>query len=264
MKVETSTALVLSGGAALGAAHVGVLKNLESRGFFFDFYAGVSAGALICALSAVGKNASEIQAILDEINFFSLAFDFKKSRFAFLRGDKVKTLIDREMGEKRIEELPVKLLIGATDFATGERIILRKGKISDALRASISVPVLFEPYYHPEEKRWLADGGLTQNFPLDLAIAEYRGKSIVAVDVTASVLKPLDFAAESPLGKTKSLAAIAQRAIHILLCNQQRDIPPDPRVHKIVPDLSAYTVMDIFKLKDIVEAGEKAAQSLEW
>ncbi len=262
MTQKNNSALVLSGGAALGAAHIGVLKVMESRNYSFNFFAGVSAGALICALSACGKRSGEIQEILEEVNFFSLAFDFIKSPYALLRGDKVKTLLERILGNKYIQELPVPLLIGATDFSTGQRVILRRGRLSDALRASISVPVVFEPFFHPEEKRWLVDGGLTQNFPLDLAVEEYKGQVIIGVDVTASVLKPIDFTHNNSTSKTKNITAIGQRAVHILLSAQQRSLPEDPRVRKIIPDLTGFTVMDVFKLGDIIAAGERAAENI--
>ena len=258
MNQKKQAALVLSGGGALGAAHIGALRALENLDFDFDFYAGVSAGALICALAACGRRSAEIQRILEEVNFFSLVFDFTRMPYALLRGNKVKERLASVFEDRTFADLNRPLFIGCTDFSTGERVILNRGSITEAVRASLSVPVLFEPFYHAQEERWLVDGGLTQNFPLDIAIQHYPGTAILGIDVTASVLQPLDFSQRKSRNKARHLTMAAQRAIHILLLNQQQSLPPDPRVSRIVPDLRGYTALDVFRLAEIIEAGEKA------
>ncbi len=86
---KRKTALVLSGGGALGAAHIGVVKILEKQGYEFDFYSGVSAGSIIISLLAVGYSADEIWEIVEKTNIFSTMFDISKSRFGLIQGDKI-------------------------------------------------------------------------------------------------------------------------------------------------------------------------------
>ena len=81
MNQKRKTALVLSGGGALGVAHIGVIKILEKQGYEFDFYSGVSAGSIIISLLAIGYNSAEIWEIVERTNFFSAMFDISKSRF---------------------------------------------------------------------------------------------------------------------------------------------------------------------------------------
>jgi NTE family protein len=252
-------ALVLSGGGALGAAHIGVLKVLEERGYTFDYLAAVSAGSIIAALAACGKSSGEIKQILDQVSFFSLAFDFRKAQFALLRGDKVKSLVDSALGEITFADVPVRLLIGATDFSTGERVALSSGRIADAVRASISVPVVFEPFFHPGERRWLVDGGLSQNLPLDWALRDYLGDTIFAVDVATSFATDTGFGSTQRKGRAKNMLDTAQRTLHIVLLNQQAHIPHDPRVTAIRPHLEEYSAVDVFKLDEIRLRGEEAA-----
>lgn len=257
------SALVLSGGGALGAAHVGAISVLEQRGYKFDYFAGVSAGAIVTALLACGKTSAEVKRILDELSFFSLAFDFNKTQFALLRGDKVKKLIDKILGDIKFSDLPVQLVIGATDFSNGQRVIVREGRIADAVRASISVPVLFEPYYHPLLKRWLVDGGLTQNFPLDLAVKEYLGSKIFAIDVATSFPVDFDFSKRNHRSRTKTLLETFQRTLHIMLLNQQAAFVDDARVLRIIPNLHEFAATDVFRLAEIYERGKIAAEKMD-
>jgi NTE family protein len=255
-------ALVLSGGGALGASHIGVLKVLEERGYGFDFIAGVSAGSIIGALVSCGKTATETKQLLDEVSFFSLAFDFRKTFYALLRGDKVKEFLDRVFEGRTFADLGCKLLIGATDFSTGERVIITKGKIADAVRASISVPMIFEPFFHPDEKRWLVDGGLSQNFPLDLAVTYYQGSRIFAVDAATSFVRDMAFDQRRRKGRAKNLLQTAQRTIHIILLNQQSQFAQDQRVTEVRPHLEEYSAVDVFRLDQIVQRGEEAAREI--
>jgi len=86
-------------------------------------------------------------------------FDISKSRFGLIQGDKIIKLFGKYLGNQKIEDLEVPLAVGATDFSNGQRVIIVKGSLVDAIRASISVPVLFAPYFHPVEEKWLVDGG---------------------------------------------------------------------------------------------------------
>ena len=132
---KRKTALVLSGGDALGAAHIGVVEILEKQGYEFDFYSGVSAGSIIISLLAVGYSADEIWEIVEKTNIFSTMFDLSKSRFGLIQGDKITKLCEKHLGDQKIEDLEVPLAIGATDFSNGPKVTIVKGHLVDAIRA---------------------------------------------------------------------------------------------------------------------------------
>lgn len=255
---KQQSALVLSGGGALGLAHIGVLKNLEKK-YDFDFLAGVSAGSIVAAGVACGMNAKQIEHAIDQTNIFNLAFDFSWKNSGLISGDAILDSLDKIYGERTFADLRVPLFIGATDFSTGERIIITEGKIADAVRASLAIPVVFEPYFHASSNRYLVDGGLSQNFPLDLAIDQYKGDKIIGINVAN--LKPLadDFNTEKFFGRNKDLVRNLQRTFRIFFQNQQTHFPADDRVDLIEPDLTEFSsaTLSRSKFKQIMEVGEK-------
>lgn len=122
------------------------------------------------------------------------------------------------------------------------------GKIADAVCASLSVPVLFEPYFHQETKRYLVDGGLTQNFPLDLAIEKYPDEKILGVNVANVKGLPTDFHTNKFFGRNKDLISNLQRTFKIFFQSQQ-PFTPDNRVEIIEPDLSQFSSATLSRKK---------------
>lgn len=262
MQRAKKVALVCSGGGSRGLAHLGVVDVLLKNNYYFDFYAGVSAGAIVTAALACGIEVKEVVYFLKTRGVLGYLFDFSKNNFGLLRGEKCYEVFKDFFGEKRIEDLKRPLYIGATDFSTGERIVLNKGLVVDAVIASISVPVLFEPFYHKEEGRWLVDGGLSQNFPLDIAIEKYEGETIFGVNVVDLKDKPEGFNNEKFLQKTKHLFEALQRTIQIFFTNQQTNFPKDDRVINIKPDLRGFSSWQIYKFEEMLEIGRKEAEKV--
>ncbi len=260
---KQKSALVLSGGGALGLAHIGVLKNLE-KSYEFDFLAGVSAGAIVAAGIACGLNAKQIEHAIDQTNIFSLAFDFSWKNTGIITGDSILDSLDKIYGSRTFEDLNVPLYIGATDFSTGERITLSKGNIAAAVRASLAVPVLFEPYFHQESERFLVDGGLSQNFPLDLALNNYQGNKIIGVNVANVKPLPEDFNTDKFFGRNKDLVKNLQRTFKIFFQSQQQ-FEIDERVLLIEPDLSGFSsaTLSRSKFSEIMKIGEQTVQTLK-
>jgi NTE family protein len=252
---KTKSALVMSGGGALGAFHIGAYKVLFEK-YDFEFFAGVSAGAIVSGLMAIGKSADEMADILNNTRLFSLAFDPSRKGFALIKGVKIKKLLDKMYEGFCFEDLEKPLYIGVTDFKTGERVIINKGKIADAVRASISVPYIFEPYYY--QGRYLVDGGLTQNFPLDIVMEKYKGDSIIGIDLAGSFPVDIDFS-KLEYGRLKGLRRVMERSFRIMFRAQQSHFPEDERVRILRPDLRKYNTFDIFRLEDIRQKGENDA-----
>ncbi len=251
-----SFALVCSGGGALGAAHLGVLRAIDSD-YSFDTFAGSSAGAIVVASYVCGKSPSEILKILQSQSFFSLAFDFTKNSFGILRGKKVLNLLEEIFDGKSFEDLPSdkKLFIGATDFSTGEKVVLTSGSIAYAVRASLSVPFLFEPVFH--QGKWLVDGGLSQNFPIDIILKHFPEKKIIGIDVGTAIRKNLNFSETSLFRKASCLRDVVEQTFRIFSKSQQPDHFPS-NVYCIRPELSSFTFANTSAISDIEECGYTA------
>jgi len=256
------SALVLSGGGALGAAHLGALEDLEARGFSFDLIAGVSAGALVGAMLASGHSARETWETVQKTKMFRLLADFSPASYGLIRGKKIHQLLCEVLEEKNFADLDIPLQIGATDFQTGERILISEGSVADAVLASVSVPVIFDPFFHPLLQRWLVDGGLTENLPLEEVISSYQGSSIVAIDVATMLDTQINFSDRKSQSRYRRLMESSLRSLRIILKNQQRNLPFDARIRWLRPDLREYKAIDVTKLQQIYEEGRRSAAAL--
>lgn len=156
------TGLVLSGGAAKGYGHLGVLTALYEAGYTFDAIAGTSVGALIGALLADGKHPAEIKQIFDKEKNFSLV-KFKWSAGGLLSSTGLKNALKRHITAKNFEELALPLWVTATDLGSGKSTYFNEGELLLPILASCAIPLLFEPIRMHE--RMYVDGGLTENLP---------------------------------------------------------------------------------------------------
>ena len=129
------------------------------------------------------------------------------------------------------------------------------------MRASVSVPILFEPFFHAELDKWLVDGGLTQNLPVDLAVEKYGGSRIISVDVATALDPNVDFTRRRKWGRARVFKDLTIRTLRIFLKSQQAALPRDPRILQIAPDLAAYGAIDVFKLDYFIEKGREAARA---
>src|SRR5688572_1240216 len=213
--------LALGGGGARGGAHLGVLEVLEELRIPIDCIAGTSMGALVGGAYAAGVSPREIIELvreqdwigifddtagraevnvrrkeLDDRYFSGLEFGISgkglRYREGAVAGEKLKLFFNRlvraELGDRPIEELALPISIIATDIGTGDRVAIRSGNLTSAMRASMSVPGLLAPV--PREGRKLVDGGLTDNLPIDEARKLCGADTVIAVNVGSPLLKP--------------------------------------------------------------------------
>lgn len=174
--------LVLGGGGAAGLAHIGVLQVLAEEGIPVRAVAGTSIGAEIGAFVASGMSIADLTAV-------ATSFDWKKTLQLFLpdlptggliSGVRIVDFLNSWIGAQRIEDLAIGYLAMATDLHTGEAVILDRGDLVEAVRASISVPGIVAP--HRQGERWLVDGGVVNPLPFDTAREQFGGP-VVAVAV---------------------------------------------------------------------------------
>jgi predicted acylesterase/phospholipase RssA len=156
--------LALGWWAARGFIHIWVLKYLEERNIEIKEISGTSMWAIIGSLYAVWKTLDEIIQIASDINYLKLIdFDFKHG---FLKWDKVQKLLDSIFWDIKIEELEIKLHIVATCIETWDREVFTSWRVSDAVRASLSLPGIFKPKQIGDNS--YIDGWITTNLPIDV------------------------------------------------------------------------------------------------
>ncbi len=180
---DIQVALVLSGGASRGLAHVGVIKVLQEENIPIDLVIGTSIGAIIGAMYASGMEAEEIetfarQAIDKSFRLLNLKV-FSRERFGLLDFSPFQTVLTKHLPFKRIEEFPIIFSAIATDLSTGNQVIFTGGPAITALSATAAVPGIFTPVLYNEQ--WLVDGGLVNNLPADVA-HEWGADIIIAVN----------------------------------------------------------------------------------
>jgi NTE family protein len=175
--------IALGGGAALGLAHIGVLRVLERAGLAPGVVSGTSMGAVVGAAYAAGK-LDLLEALAREVNWRRALrlTDFQLGGSGVLEGRAIERELRRHFGEQRIEDLPIPFAAVATDLGTGAAWTATAGDLVTAVRASISLPAVFAPVR--VGGHLLVDGGLVANVPV-AATRALGADIVVGVDVTA-------------------------------------------------------------------------------
>jgi len=181
MSKKKTVSLVLSSGGARGLAHVGVIEELEKRGYQIGEIAGCSAGALVGGMYAAGKMPEFKDWIcnLDRVDVFSL-MDFTFSSRGFIKGEKVYNALKKVVPDCQIEDLSIPFSCNAVEVHTGKEHVFRKGSLYKAIRASGSIPSVFLPA--KIEKNHFIDGGVLNPVPISL-LSGPEETLVVVVDV---------------------------------------------------------------------------------
>lgn len=174
--------LVLGGGAARGFAHIGVIQALEEAGIRPDLVVGTSAGSVVAALYASGKGGKELQKVaesMDEATFSDWRLPF--FRPGVLKGEALARYISNQVGGRQIQDLPMRLGVVATDLHSGEGILFQRGDAATAVRASSSIPAVFQPVLI--SGRVYVDGGLVAPVPVQYA-RQMGAQVVIAIDIS--------------------------------------------------------------------------------
>ncbi len=165
---EGKIGYALGGGVARGLFHIGVLSVLEENHIYPDIIVGTSMGAVIGALYASGLNASEIKKIALELDWKQMYrfADIAMPMRGFIQGNRVTSFLKVLLKEKSFSQLEKKFACVATDIMTGEQVVMLKGSLVEAIRASISMPAIFTPV--KRRGRYLVDGGLVNVVPVSV------------------------------------------------------------------------------------------------
>ena len=175
-------ALALSSGGARGLAHIGAIEELESNGYHITSIAGCSMGALIGGVYAAGKleEFREWMKTIDRKKMLELT-DFSFSINHLVKGNRIIEAIMDFVPDIAIEELPIPYCAVATDLKAGREVVIDKGSLFEAIRASISLPSFYEPIQRDD--MILIDGGVINPIPLN-RVKRNAGDILVGVDVS--------------------------------------------------------------------------------
>jgi NTE family protein len=179
-KPAPRVALVLGGGAARGFAHIGAIKALEAQGIVPDLVVGTSAGAVVGALYAAGNGGFELQKLAIQMEEGQVS-DWSLPDRGVIRGEALQNFINNAIGQRPLEKLPRLFGVVATDLQSGEAMVFRIGNTGMAVRASSSVPGVFQPV--KINGREYVDGGLVSPVPVKAA-RDMGADFVIAVDIS--------------------------------------------------------------------------------
>lgn len=242
--------VALSGGAARGWAHIGVLKALKNLGYNITAISGTSAGAIVAAYEAYG--------MLNELEETVLSFDKKTvlsyfdfnfiPKYGLINGKKVTDLFNEKLNNKLIENSKIPLYICATNLQSGKCKIFKNGLVVEAIRASISIPGIFTPVEIDND--YYVDGGLTNPVPVNALIRDGH-KRVLAVDVNV----PL----ESPLyNEMPNVITVINRSIGIMTYYVDKlNLKKYKPWKMLTPDVTDFGTFEFHKGKELIDIGYK-------
>jgi NTE family protein len=279
--------LVLSGGAARGLAHIGVLKALEEQGIKIDAIAGTSMGAVVGGLYASGYKIDELEKLALNIDWQAALSDappredvpfrrkqddrdfLVKQKLSFrddgslglplgvIQGQNLALLLESLLAHtsdtRDFDKLPIPFRAVATDISNGEKVVFRKGHLPQVIRASMSIPAVFAPV--ELDGRLLVDGGMTDNIPLDVA-REMGVDVAIVVDIG------------TPLRNRKQLTTVVdvlnQSITLMTRSNSEEQLAALKSSDVLIqPALAAFGVTDFGKAQEMIDAGYRATRILD-
>lgn len=274
-------ALVLSGGGAKGAAHIGVLKVLEKYQIPIDMIVGTSVGSIVGAMYAIGYRPEEIETLILGLKFRELLSDSKQkgsktieneinsvkyplklhmdkegklsTPMGVLNGQNIyfqlKNIFARAADIQNFDDLPIAYRAVSTNITQNKEEVIASGDLSLAAFRSMAIPGIISPV--PYQKNFYVDGGVVNNFPVDVAIA-MGADVIIGVDITANAIRiTSDSNALTVINKIASANGEQTTKFHKKLANIL-----------ITPDVKEHSTVDFSNLDSLIQEGEKAAEAV--
>lgn len=282
-KDRPSVALVLGGGGAKGFAELPVLEMLEEMDIPIDLIVGTSFGSIIGGMYAAGYSIGEIYENMANTNWNPLYNDYAVSPYESILGNHslynnlvhinlgldmslklgkglsngqnvyelFKSFVLKYPSDLEFSQLKIPFKTVATDMLSGEAVILEKGDLAEAIRASMSIPGIFQPFII--DGKYYMDGGLRYNLPINVA-KDLGYDIIIAIDVSQQVRSDPNSYDSNPAVAILNTITIAQTAI-------TNAMYPDATI-VIKPDMSSFSTFDFNKNKEIYEEGKKTAEEV--
>jgi NTE family protein len=243
---EPVIALALGGGGAKGFAHIGAIKVLESHGIKPKIVTGTSAGSFVGSIYASGKTPYQLQEIalsLEESDIRDLTF----TKQGFLVGQKLQDYVNTQIGNKLIQQFPIRFAAVATQLDTGAKVSFNRGNAGQAVRASCSIPNVFIPATI-NGKRYV-DGGLVSPIPVT-----------TARDMGADIVIAIDISARPKAGQSSNVFGLLDQTLNIM---GQQGIDSELKDADVVikPAVGNLGVADLASRHQSILEGERAAQT---
>ena len=250
--------LALSSGGSRGLAHLGVIKVLMEEAIPVDLIAGTSAGALLGTFFAAGWPWKRYENLIEEmktVNRFS-NWDFNiPPRSALIKGQKARDkIINRWTDNQSFEDLKIPLYMVAADILTGDEVVFETGSLADAIRASLSIPVVVNPWHYRD--RYFVDGGIVN--PLPASVLRNKGADIV---IASSVIQPLH---DSYSGSRDKMPNILQVVFNMFSSMEAEVVKKQlPLIDILIHhQVSAEHSLDFQNVNQLVDLGERVAREM--
>lgn len=276
--------LALGTGAALGHATIGVLKVLKRENIPVDIIAGTSMGSLIAACYAAGYEPEEIEDLAVRIDkswvMENLFWDLTVPRSGMFAGETLLRFIRSYIGSREFSDLEIPFACVAADIETGEEVVLKSGRVAEAVRASCGLPIIYEPVQL--NGRWLVDGGLVNPVPTRVA-ADMGADVLLAVNLTVpagdrktrmreerhGLMDAVPMTLEALRHAAAPILPRAFRAPNVLEVFFQMIYTMEYEVSQsrlelahvtMFPDLKGFSWTELHRAKEIITAGERACE----
>jgi len=279
---EPKIGIALGGGGAKGSAHIGILRTLEAHGIKISAVTGASAGSIVGAGYALGLTPDEILKKSEKFNNkkFLRFSNFHLFHESLIKSSEIEKVIKELVGEKTFADTKIPFQAIAVDLESGMEVPLKTGKLWESLRASSAIPGIFSPYFL--DGRYLVDGGLLNNVPVDLLRENKDIDIVIGVEIGALTSrqyiagmiweryyhKPEAFKLFP--GELTRLKLNFALMLHILLRSIDiiREEAQQARYNKANPDLiirpevEGISLLEFDRFKEGVQAGVNAAEAV--
>ncbi|HUS13841.1 MAG TPA: cyclic nucleotide-binding and patatin-like phospholipase domain-containing protein [Chloroflexia bacterium] len=263
--VRMSIGVALSSGAAHGLAHIGVLRVLLDNQIPIDMMAGTSMGSLIGGAFVTGSSPDELYklgkefSVVKKFGSWRKFWDFQLPRSGIVKGNAAKRWIDHWMKGKAFEDLEIPYFVVAAEVLTGRSVTFSQGRISEAVRASVSMPGVMQPVLYKDE--FLVDGG--QVDPVPCSTLDAAGADII---IACNVIPQLE---ERAYRSVRMRVGPGRPPTILEIYNSMREIMEAqiailkmaPYDVLIAPKVGMYSATETERLDEFVRLGEEAAQS---
>lgn len=240
--------VVLSGGAARGLAHVGVLKALEEKGIKPDIVSGVSAGSIVGVFYCSGYSPKEMENIALKTNFTSMIKP-SLSKKAFFSLDSLEDFLKKHIHQRKLEDLKIPLYITTTNLNRAQTEYFNKGDLIKIVKASCSLPIMFKPVKIDEH--YHVDGGVMNNLPVDPLLDKVD--FVIGSEVNPFLEEERDF---------NNVVSIGIRSFYLAIRSNIEARKKYCNVFIQPPDLVKIPLFATWKVKETIEIGYNYTKNL--
>jgi NTE family protein len=245
-KAPGKIGLALSGGAARGAAHLGVLEVLAREGFRPDFVVGVSAGSVVGALYCAGLPLDAVQEQARALQWSKVG-RITRPRLGFFDVSRLESYMDELLEGRTFDQLPIPFATVAVDILSGQIVVQREGSVSRAVRTSCALPGAFTPV--EDGDRLLVDGGLVNNLPVSV-VRDMGADYVIAVDLTG---------VKGKRHRPRNMLEMWGLTFYTLISLTHGEAELADCL--IQPDVARSSFVDFSQTEALIEEGRKAAEA---